>query len=143
MTREKRSVLMSKIRGKNTGLELIVLKRLRKLAIPMRLHSKSLPGKPDVVFPDVQVALFIDGDFWHGWRFPAWRSKLSPFWQKKIDDNMKRDRRTIRRLRRLGWLVIRIWEHQVKRDIELCVNRVLELRKCARGIRASRIVRES
>jgi DNA mismatch endonuclease, patch repair protein len=128
MSREKRSLLMSKIRGKNTRLELLVLKRLREHDIPIRLHTKALPGKPDVVFPDVRIAVFIDGDFWHGWRYSAWRSKLTPFWQKKIDDNVKRDRRTFRRLRRLGWMVIRIWEHQVKRNLDSCIGKVLDSR---------------
>ena len=65
------------------------------------------------------MAVFIDGDFWHGFRFEAWRDKLSEKWEAKIEANRKRDERNFRRLRREGWKVLRLWEHQVQRDIAL------------------------
>ena len=78
------------------------------------------------MFVRAKVAVFVDGDFWHGWQFPRWRHKLGPYWKKKIEGNRYRDRRTSNKLRREGWLVIRIWEHDVERDPESCVDRIEE-----------------
>jgi DNA mismatch endonuclease (patch repair protein) len=86
---------------------------------------KSLPGSPDIVFAREKVAIFIDGDFWHGWRLPAWEHKLSPFWREKLRANRKRDRRNFQKLRALGWRVIRIWQHQIKRDPEACIRSIM------------------
>jgi len=60
----------------------------------------------------------------HGWRFPAWRTKLASYWQLKIEGNRRRDQRNIDRLRRAGWVVIRVWEHEVERDAACCVDRI-------------------
>jgi DNA mismatch endonuclease (patch repair protein) len=68
--------------------------------------------------------VFVDGDYWHGWRFPAWKNKLPPYWQEKIENNRRRDQRNFLRLRRDGWLVIRLWEHDIERDPEGCVDRI-------------------
>ena len=75
-----------------------------------------------MVFVAVKVVVFIDGDYWHGWRFPAWRDKLSPYWKAKIERNRRRDECNFRKLRRSGWHVIRIWEHEVKRDTKRCID---------------------
>ena len=88
-------------------------------------HVKELPGRPDFVFRDARLAVFVDGDFWHGWRFPQWRHKLSEKWEAKIEETRRRDARNHRRLRRMGWKVVRIWEHQIKKSREECVTRVI------------------
>ena len=97
---------------------------LSALGLVFETHAAGLPGRPDIVFPQQQVAVFVDGDFWHGWRFPAWRHKLSEKWEDKIAATIRRDRRNFQRLRRQGWTVIRIWEHQVKKDPVACATRV-------------------
>jgi DNA mismatch endonuclease (patch repair protein) len=79
------------------------------------------------------VAVFIDGDFWHGWRYPQWRASLTHFWQKKIDKNRDRDQRNFRRLRAMDWTVIRIWQHQLDRDIGQAIERVLVAIKMNNG----------
>ncbi|WP_270933294.1 very short patch repair endonuclease [Falsiroseomonas oryzae] len=127
MSPEKRSAVMAKIRGRDTGPERIVAGLLQDAGLTFESHARDLPGRPDFVLRDRQVAILVDGDFWHGWRFPEWRDKLSPAWEAKIEANRQRDRRNIRRLRRLGWAVIRLWEHQVKRDPAKCLSRVLLL----------------
>ncbi len=124
MSPEKRSALMSRIRGKNTGPERVVAAALNELGIEFESHTKDLPGRPDFVMREQQVAIFVDGDFWHGWYFPRWRDKLSENWEKKIEGNRIRDQRNHRRLRRMGWKVIRIWEHQIKSDLPSCVGRI-------------------
>ena len=77
-----------------------------------------------MVFPTERVAIFVDGDFWHGYRFPRWRNALPAFWQKKIQANRLRDRRTFQQLRRRGWTVLRIWQHEIDADLSACASRV-------------------
>jgi len=72
-----------------------------------------------------KVALFVDGDFWHRYRFPRWKAKLSAYWQAKIERNRGRGRRNSRRLRRGGWIVVRISQHQLESTREACQQRVL------------------
>lgn len=126
MSAAKRSALMARIRGRDTGPERRLAGELRKCGYRFQTHARELPGRPDFVFRRAKVAVFVDGDFWHGWRFPAWRLKLSEHWEAKIDANRKRDARNHARLRRAGWSVVRIWEHQLERAPEACVRRVLE-----------------
>lgn len=125
LTRAQRSMTMSRIRSRNTLPEMILRRLLHGAGLRFRLHVSTLAGKPDLVFQSSRVVVFIDGDFWHGWRFSVWQSKLAPYWRQKIADNRARDVRNIRRLRRQGWLVIRIWEHQVERDAQACLERVV------------------
>lgn len=125
LTPEQRSYTMARIRSKNTAPELAVRRALHCLGLRFRIHDSSLPGCPDLVFRTPRVAVFVDGDFWHGWRFPQWRHKLAVYWNLKIDRNRERDRRNFRRLRREGWLVIRLWEHQIERSQESCVDRIV------------------
>ncbi len=125
MSAEKRSAVMARIKGKDTGPEKQVTAALTEHGLSWESHARDLPGRPDFVFRDQRVAVFVDGDFWHGWRFPQWRSKLSEKWEAKIDGNRRRDVRNHRRLRRKGWTVVRLWEHQVAKNIDACVTRIL------------------
>ena len=129
MSADARSRVMSRIRGKDTGPERLISSLLEAQGLSWESHVNSLPGRPDFVFPDEKVALFVDGDFWHGWRFPLWRHKLSPKWAAKIAQNRERDRRNHRQLRRRGWIVVRVWEHQIKKTPAICVERVLQALK--------------
>lgn len=115
LSKEKRSVLMSKIRSKNTQFENNFIKELQKVSLKFKTHVNTIKGKPDIVFTKQKVCVFLDSDFWHGWQFPRWRHLLkNDFWKSKIENNRKRDARTTRHLRRIGWRVIRLWEHQLK-----------------------------
>lgn len=125
MSPEKRSVLMSKIRGKNTGPERILAAQLIRFHLQWSSHDRSLPGTPDFVFAQHRVVIFVDGDFWHGWRFPIWKDKLSLPWEQKIERTRQRDAAAHRKLRRKGWRVIRIWEHQIERELDVCLSKVL------------------
>jgi DNA mismatch endonuclease (patch repair protein) len=124
MSAEKRSALMSRIQGKNTGPEMTVVGALSRLGFLFRRYANDLPGKPDIVFDRSKIAVFIDGDFWHGWRFPLWEGKLTKKWRDKINANRIRDRRNFRLLRRLGWKVLRIWEHQIEQNLPACLKRI-------------------
>lgn len=125
MSSEKRSQLMARIRGKDTTPERILLTLLAAGGLSFEQHCRDLPGRPDFVFRNETVAVFVDGDFWHGWRFPVWEHRMSDKWRKKISDTRRRDRLAHRRLRRMGWKVIRIWEHQIEEDRLTCIRRVI------------------
>jgi len=123
-SKAKRSAIMAGIRSKNTEPERVVFLYLRMSGITFRRHYSRVPGRPDVAIPSKRRALFIDGDFWHGWRFPAWAAKLpNNWWREKIAANIRRDKRTFALLRRRGWRVMRVWGHQLsnraRRDIAL------------------------
>jgi len=116
--------LMASVRSKDTGIEVAVRRAVHARGLRFRKHVRDLPGTPDLVFRRPRVAVFVDGDFWHGWRFPAWRHTLAPYWAEKIAGNRRRDRRNFARLRRQGWLVVRVWGHDVLKDVEQVADRI-------------------
>jgi DNA mismatch endonuclease (patch repair protein) len=124
LTKAQRSYCMSRVRTVDTDLESRVRTGLHRRDLRFRKHLRSLPRSPDIVFGTEKVAVFVDGDFWHGYRFPVWKHTLSPFWQEKIDRNRSRDGRNFARLRRQGWLVIRTWQRDVKRNLDRCLDEV-------------------
>ncbi|MBI4426007.1 MAG: very short patch repair endonuclease [Candidatus Kerfeldbacteria bacterium] len=129
LTPEQRSFTMSRIRSRDTKPELAIRRLMHARGLRFRTHKNGLLGRPDLVFARAKVVVFVDGDFWHGWRFPCWEHKLGPYWKKKIEGNRRRDQRTFRRLRAAGWFVIRIWEHDVERDAAFCGDRIEEVLK--------------
>lgn len=116
-TKEKRSLIMSKVKGKNTKPELIVRSLLHRMGYRFRLHRFDLPGNPDIVLPRYKKAIFIHGCFWHGHKTCS-RSKRpstnTMFWNKKLSNNIRRDIRHLNDLKNLGWEVLVVWECQVK-----------------------------
>lgn len=127
---------MSLIRGTNTGPERAVFKLLRREGVYFARHARRLPGSPDVLFRRCRLAVFIDGDFWHGRRLAAWRHGLTPYWLEKIERNKARDRRDSARLRKLGWTVVRLWAKDVERQPAASVARIISERQAL--LRASR-----
>lgn len=127
LTAEQRKRAMSRVKQKDTDLELVVRSMLHKQGYRFRKHVNRLPGKPDIVFPRSKLVVFVDGDFWHGYRFPQWEHKLSPFWREKISRNRERDRKNARRLRRMGWSVVRVWKHEIIGDLGLCLTKITSL----------------
>jgi len=124
LTKKQRSYCMSRCKGKDTNLEKIVRSALHKKGLRFRKHRTKLPGKPDIIFPKQKLVVFLDGDFWHGYRFPQWEKTIPPFWQKKIGETRKRDQRNFAKLRRMGWRVIRIWEHGIDRDLNGVIRKI-------------------
>jgi DNA mismatch endonuclease (patch repair protein) len=124
MTPEQRSHAMKCVKLKDGSLELLVQSELRKNGLRFLRNYKRLAGTPDIVFPKKKVAIFVDGDFWHGWRLPAWEHKLSEFWRLKLQANRRRDQRNFRRLRASDWTVIRLWEHEIRSDSGRCIGRI-------------------
>ncbi len=97
---------------------------LRGLAVEFEMHVRMLPGRPDFVIASSSLCIFVDGDFWHGYRFPHWRLKLSEKWEQKIAQNIRRDTKNRRLLKSKGWQVLRIWEHQLKKSPARCRARI-------------------
>ncbi len=118
---------MSRIRKENTRPEMLLRRALFALgARGHRVHT-SLPGRPDIVFSRPRVAVFVDGCFWHGCRkcaIPLPRSNRS-YWLPKLAKNAARDRQVSKRLRREGWAVARLWEHEVFADAPACAQKVM------------------
>lgn len=113
VSKDVRSWMMSRIRGKDTAPEKAVRSCLHGLGYRFRLHRKDLPGSPDIVLPRHRTAVFVHGCFWHrhpGCRF-AYRPKSNVvFWKEKFKENVARDRRKASALRKQGWRVLVIWE---------------------------------
>ena len=132
LTPEQRRRTMQAVKGTNTSLERTLSSAFHRQGWRYRRNYKPLPGKPDFVFTRLRVVVFVDGDFWHGWRYPLWKHKLSDFWRAKIERNRARDRRNFAKLRRRGWTVLRLWGHEVENDLTACVDRVRALLEQAR-----------
>jgi DNA mismatch endonuclease (patch repair protein) len=124
LTPEQRSYMMSRVRSTDTTPELAVRRLAHARGLRFRKHCAWLPGRPDLVFVAAKVVVFVDGDYWHGWRFPVRKDKLLPYWRGKIERNRRRDLSNFKKLRRDGWVVIRLWEHEVERDAERCIDRI-------------------
>lgn len=113
-SKKKRSEIMARIRAKNTGIEKTVFSHLRKRKIYFRPHYAGIPGKPDIALPAKKVAIFINGDFWHGYRFSSWKHRIpKKYWRQKITSNIARDKKRYATLRRNGWRIMKVWEHDV------------------------------
>ncbi|MEO5909739.1 MAG: very short patch repair endonuclease [Pelobium sp.] len=127
-TSPQRSNNMSKIRAKNSLPELIFRKALWKQGVRYRTHVKSLPGTPDIVIRKYRLVIFIDGAFWHGYQWEEKKEKLKSnqgFWIPKIERNKQRDRINTRKLKDAGFTVMRFWEHEVKKNLDACINQVM------------------
>lgn len=115
-TPEKRSAIMRAVKGKDTSPELAIRRLVHSLGYRYRLHRANLPGKPDLVFPGRKKIIFVHGCFWH-WH-GCKRSRMPEanrnYWKQKIGRNVKRDRKTRRDLKSLGWKSMVIWECQSK-----------------------------
>lgn len=120
--------IMSSIRSKDTRPELALRKELWCRKLRYRKNYKQLPGKPDIVFPCARLAVFCDGDFWHGhnWAIRGYGSldnelkRYSKAWSDKIMRNVQRDELIDKELKGLGWYVLRIWESDIKADLKQC-----------------------
>lgn len=127
--------IMSRVRAKDTKPEMMVRRRLWARGYRYRLHRGDLPGRPDLVFSSARVAVFVDGDLWHGnaWRVRELPSLASLFptntdwWVSKIERNMERDREVTAALEGLGWTVARFWESDILADADRVVAEIAEL----------------
>lgn len=116
---EQASETLSQVGSEDTEPELLLRKTLWARGLRYRLHRDDLPGSPDIVFPTEKVAVFCDGDFWHGRNWEERKKKLRAgsnpeYWIPKIRSNMERDRRQTKELEEMAWTVVRLWESEIK-----------------------------
>lgn len=124
-SKKKRSEVMSLIRSRDTKLERIIFQALRKRKIYFQKHYSRAPGSPDIAIPSLKKAVFIDGDFWHGRNFAKIKRRLpKKYWVGKIGSNIKRDKRNKAMLKKAGWKVLRVWEHEIKKNPKKAVGKV-------------------
>lgn len=122
-TPEQRSYNMSRIRSKNTKPERILIKALRDKGIYFTTHRKDVCGKPDIAFKRKKIAIFVDSDFWHGKKHLP--KSNQEFWIKKLERNRQRDEEVNTALAGQGWLIIRISDTDVKKNLNDCIYRIL------------------
>lgn len=125
------SKAMARNTAQNTRCETVLCAELRRMRLTFRRNVASLPGKPDIVFIGQQLAVFCDGDFWHGRKWNLRKEKLArgsnaAYWVAKIESNIARDRRHRAELRTAGWHVIRVWESDILRNPKRVAGRIVK-----------------
>jgi len=125
---EKRKEMMQRFRSKNTFPELLIMKELRKRKIYFAKHVDTILGKPDIVFRRKKIVVFIDSDFWHGHptRLRMPKTNLN-YWKEKISKNKNRDRKVNKELKSNGWIILRFWEYDIKKNLDRCVSKILDV----------------
>ena len=129
LTPEQRKKNMRAIRSKDTTIELALRKALWQRGIRYRKNYKGLIGKPDIVITKYRIAVFCDSDFWHGYDWENRKARIKSnqnYWIPKIERNMKRDREVTEVLVEQGWIVLRFWEHTIRKELEECVDDIQE-----------------
>ena len=131
LTPEQRHKNMKNIRGKDTKIEVILRKELWKKGYRYRKNYKKLPGRPDIVLPKYKIAIFCDGEFFHGKDWEVLKPKLEKgengqFWVNKISRNRERDEEINKKLLSQGWTVIRFWGKEIKKNLNECVQTIEE-----------------
>jgi len=128
LTVHERSRRMSLIRSKSTKFEsdfIVALKKQTRKTFTS--NDSSILGKPDIVFKRYKICVFLDSNFWHGWQYPRWKHLLkNDFWRDKIERNRTRDKKVTRKLRAEGWVILRFWEHQLKKNQSACVKKIAD-----------------
>ena len=124
-TKEQISYNMSRVKNKNTDIELMLRKELWARGLRYRKNLNSVFGKPDIVFVSSKVAVFCYSEFWHGYNWSEQKNDFKSnrtFWEQKIERNIERDNEVNERLKSEGWTVIRFWGKEIKKDVKKCAD---------------------
>ena len=128
ITTKQRSDLMKKIKASGTKPEVFLREKINTLGYKTVINVKEIIGTPDIVIPEKKVAVFVDGEFWHGYNWKEKKKKIKRnknYWLLKIENNIRRDKKNNLRLRKLGYKVLRFWENDIKKDIDKCISKIL------------------
>ena len=129
LTKEQRRKAMSRNRAKDTRPEVRLRKALYHQRLRYRKNYRKLPGTPDIALTRQKIAIFVDGDFWHARGHETHPGEQvttnKEYWVKHLSRNVGRDREVTDTLTEQGWLVLRFWESDIKRNLEACVNTIL------------------
>lgn len=123
------SYTMSRIRGKDTSIEIKLRKELYKLGYRYRANSKYIFGHPDISFKKYKVVVFCDSEFWHGYNFEENKKKLHShldYWIPKIERNMARDNEVNTKLKEEGYIVLRFWGNEINKNLDECVKQIVD-----------------
>lgn len=121
---------MSKVKLKNGKAEQILAKRLWHIGYRYRKNDKRLPGSPDIAISKYKVAVFVDGEFWHGKDWPEKKQRLNrnrEYWIEKIEENIARDSRVNEQLKKLGWIPVHFWEKDVLKHTDNCIEKIMNI----------------
>ena len=126
LTPEKRSWNMSKIKGKDTSIEILVRKALFKDGYRFRKNVKDLPGKPDIVLPKYKTVIFVHGCYWHRHDCKEFHvpKTNTAFWEEKFNRNVENDKKHYAALEALGWKVIVVWECEIEKQFDSVIERI-------------------
>lgn len=130
LTPEQRKKCMRANKSKGTKPELVLAKAMWALGLRYRKNSRSIFGKPDFSFKKYKVAVFVDGEFWHGKDWEQRKAEIKgnrEFWIAKIERNIRRDMEVTGRLKAEGWTVLRFWSNDVVKDTTSCAEKVKEI----------------
>jgi len=129
-SKKKRSEIMSKIRSKDTKIEILFRKALWKKGFRYRKNSAKYFGKPDIVLPKYKTVIFVDSCFWHNCPKHGYLPKSNlKYWRKKIERNKERDKEVGRHYKKIDWKIFRIWEHDLAKKQNTLFNKLLKLLK--------------
>lgn len=120
---------MANVSLKGGRTETLLAHALWHAGIRYRKNYKALPGSPDIAITRYKVAVFVDGEFWHGEDWENRKKKLKrnrEYWIEKIEENISRDKRNDTLLKEMGWTSIHFWEKEVKRDLDMCVHKIVD-----------------
>ena len=126
LTKEKRSWNMSRIKGKDTKIEVKIRKSLFNLGFRYRKNVKELPGKPDIVLPKYKTVVFVHGCYWHGHNCKEFHIPKTnvEFWEKKFKRNIENDKKHYEQLHFMGWKVIVVWECEIEKNFTEVIDRL-------------------
>ena len=119
---------MANVKLKNGACEKALAKALWHEGVRYRLNYKALPGSPDIAITKYRIAVFVDGEFWHGYKWEERRNRIKSnkeYWIEKIEENIERDKRNNDQLLRLGWYTLRFWSKDITKDLPGCVQSVM------------------
>ena len=129
LTKDQRKLNMQRVKSVDTKPELMVRRALHSKGFRYKLHTKNLPGSPDLVFPKYRVVIFVHGCFWH--RHKCYKASVPlsrvNFWRKKFKENTSRDKLNIQQLSALGWRILVIWECALKGKAKIPFNLLINL----------------
>ena len=126
-TPEQISFNMRRVKNKDSAIELALRKELWNRGLRYRKNVKSVYGKPDIAFIGKKIAVFCDSEFWHGYAWEIAQDEFQSrrdFWIPKIERNIQRDQEVNEKLRSDGWIVLRFWGKQIKRDVITCADEI-------------------
>ena len=121
---------MANVHLKKGKAETMLAKSLWTQGVRYRRNYKKIPGSPDIAITKYKIAVFVDGEFWHGKDWEERKPKLKAnreYWIEKIEENIERDKRNDERLQQMGWLVLHFWEKDVLKTVDDCIEKIISM----------------